>query len=86
MSTTPAVFAQDLYNAFPEGVRGGPLAFQVSDGFAALDIRLTHAPDRVIALMRMPTLKVQLCFTAGNLAERKAMLRRMDLYMQRGGG
>ena len=86
MSSTPAVFSQDLYNAFHDGVSTGSLMFQVSYGNAAMDIYLTPGPDRVIALMRLPTIKVRICFTAGNAAERKKMLDRMDLYMQRGGG
>jgi len=86
MSTTPAIFAQDLYNAFPDGVRGGPLAFQVGDGVAAMEIHLTPGSDRVYAMVRLPTLKVRICFTAGNASERQSMLKRMDMYMLRGGG
>ena len=86
MTTTPEVFSRDLHNAFSDGASGGPLNFVVSHGSAVMNILLTPVPDRVIALMRLPTLHVRIKFTAGNAAERKAMLKRMDLYMQRGGG
>ena len=86
MSTTPAVFTQDLYNAFTEVLITDKLTCHVCHGAAAMDIQMTPGPDRAIALMRLPTMKVRLCFTAGNDDERKAMLKRLDLYTQRGGG
>ncbi len=86
VSATPAEFAHGLRNAFPDGVRGGPLEFQVVDGAAAMEIRLVPGPERVIALLRLPTLTVRIRFTAGDAGARRAMLRRMDLAMQRGGG
>jgi hypothetical protein len=86
MSTTPEVFSQDLHNAFSEVATGGSMSFVVNHGAAAMNILLTPAPDRVIALMRLPTLLIRIDFTAGSAVERKEMLKRMDLYMQRGGG
>ncbi len=86
VSATPAEFAHGLRNAFPEGLSGGPLEFRVNDGSAAMEIRLTPGPDRVIALLRLPTLKASIRFTAGDPAARERMLKRMDLAMQRGGG
>lgn len=43
-------------------------------------------PPRVIALMRMPRLKVVFNFTGLDAAQRYAFMKRFDLYMQRGGG
>ena len=86
VSATPAEFAHGLRNAFPEGLVGGPLEFRVDDGAAAMEIRLVPGPDRVIALLRLPTLKASIRFTSGNYDARERMLRRMDLAMQRGGG
>ncbi len=86
MSTTSRIFAADLHRAFPDSVSGGPVFFRVSYASAAMDISLKPGPDRVIALMRMPTLLVQICFTEGSAAQCNAMLKRMDNYMQRGGG
>jgi len=86
MSTTPAVFTQDLYNAFTEVLSTDILNYHIRYGAAAMDIQMTPGPDRVIALMRLPTMKVRLCFTAGNDDERKTMLKRLDIFTQRGGG
>jgi len=86
MSTTPAVFTQDLYNAFTDVHCTDILTYHICYGAAAMDIQMTPGPDRVIALMRLPTMKVRLCFTAGNDEECKAMLKRLDIYTQRGGG
>ncbi len=43
-------------------------------------------PPRVIALMRMPRLKVSFGFTGLDAAQRYTFMKRFDLYMQRGGG
>jgi len=43
-------------------------------------------PPRVIALMRMPVLRVRFHFEGLDAAQRLAFMRRFDLYMQRGGG
>ncbi len=86
MSTTLKVFSQDLHNAFSERASGGPLSFVVNHGAAAMNILLTPMPDREIALIRLPTLHIRIDFTAGSIVERKEMLKRMDFYMQRGGG
>jgi len=85
-SSSFAEYAHGLRLAFPEGVSGGPSDFSVTDGRASLQIRLTPGPDRVIALLRLPTLKARLRFTGGSQSERREMLRRMDLAMRRGGG
>lgn len=86
VSATPAEYAHGLRLAYPEGVTGGPMSFTVTNGKAALEIELTHGPERRIALLRLPTLKVRMTFTAGSQAERQEMLHRMDLAMRRGGG
>ena len=43
-------------------------------------------PPRVIALMRMPVLRVGFVFDGLDTAQRHAFMKRFDLYMQRGGG
>lgn len=86
VSCTPAEYAHGLGNAFPQGLSGGPLAFRVEGEAAAMDIQLTPGPDRVIALLRLPTLTARIRFTAGDAEARVRMLRHMDLAMQRGGG
>ena len=86
VSASPGEFAHGLRNAFPEGLSGGPLEFRVRHGAAEMEIRLTPGPDRVIALLRLPTLTVHIRFITGDAAARARLLRRMDLAMQRGGG
>jgi hypothetical protein len=86
ISATPDEFARGLRNAFASAVRGGPLRFQVHGDAACMQIELMPGPDRVIALLRLPTLTARIRFTSGTHQARQAMLRRMDLAMQRGGG
>ncbi len=86
VSCTPAEYAHGLGNAFPQGLSGGPLDFRVEGQGAAMAIHLTPGPDRVIALLRLPTLTARIRFTAGDAEARARMLRHMDLAMQRGGG
>jgi len=59
---------------------------QVSIGQGGLQLRWQTMPLRVIALMRMPVLRVNFVFTGLNADERYAFMKRFDLYMQRGGG
>ena len=86
VSSTPAEYAHGLRLAYPEGVSGGPAEFVVSDGPVRLEIALTPGPDRVIALIRLPTLTARLHFTDGTAEQCEAFLARMDLAMRRGGG
>jgi hypothetical protein len=86
VSSTPAEFAHGLRNAFGAAVRGGPLHFDVDSDGAAMRIDLTPGPDRVIALLRLPTLDARIRFTAGSPEARRQLLHRMDRAMQRGGG
>jgi hypothetical protein len=51
-----------------------------------LQLRWQAMPPRVIALMRMPILRVDFAFTGLDEAQRYAFMKRFDLYMQRGGG
>lgn len=86
VAATPAEFARGLHLAFPAGVVGGPLAFHVSDGPAEMEVSLVPGPDRVIALLRLPTLHVTLDFVAGEVSEQAKMLAHLDLATRRGGG
>lgn len=51
-----------------------------------LHIQWEPRPPRVIALMRMPVLRVSYRFEGLDAAQRYAFMKRFDLYMQRGGG
>lgn len=86
VSASAAEFAHGLRNAFPDGLSGGPLEFRVRHGAAAMEIRLAPGPDRVIALLRLPTLVARIRFTDGDAEACRRMLQHMDLAMQRGGG
>lgn len=52
----------------------------------ALQLRWQVMPPRVIALMRMPVLRVSFAFSGLDATQRFAFMKRFDLYMQRGGG
>jgi hypothetical protein len=86
MSARPADIARGLAVAFPGAVQGGPNRFAVTVPGAAMELQITPGPDRVIALLRLPTLTLSIRFTAGNAAAQGEMLRRFDLAMRRGGG
>lgn len=58
----------------------------VSIAPGALQLRWQSMPPRVIALMRMPVLRVGFAFSGLDSAQRYAFMKRFDLYMQRGGG
>lgn len=51
-----------------------------------LALHWVQQPLRVIALMRMPVLRVNFIFTGLHAEQRYAFMKRFDLYMQRGGG
>lgn len=51
-----------------------------------LQLRWAQQPLRVIALMRMPVLRVNFVFSGLDAAQRYTFMKRFDLYMQRGGG
>ena len=52
----------------------------------ALQLHWQTMPPRVIALMRMPVLRVRFVFNGLDAAQRYVFMKRFDLYMQRGGG
>ena len=53
---------------------------------ASLCIHWTVLPERVIASVRLPRLRVVFDFAGADAALRYAFMKRFDLYMQRGGG
>mgnify|MGYP007092091849 CR=1 FL=1 len=55
-------------------------------GQGQLNVHWQVMPPRVIALMRMPVLRVKFEFERVNAEERYAFMRPFDLCMQRGGG
>lgn len=87
MAATPREFMHGLRLAFPAGIEEQAEGrVRVESGGACLDIAFTILAPRVIALLQLPRLHVALRFTAGTPAQQQALLARMDLAMQRGGG
>lgn len=86
MSASPADLQRGLEAAFPGVVEGGPLAFRVITSGAIMEMEASLGPERVIALLRLPTLNLRIRFTAGDAAAQTRLLRRFDLAMRRGGG
>jgi hypothetical protein len=70
--------------AVPWQQEGSSLAATLEAG--QLHIGWQVAPDRVIAQVRMPVLKVDFQFTHVEADQRLTFMRRFDLYMHRGGG
>ena len=86
MAASRAEFLHGLRLAFPDGVEESGGLLLANDGAAAMEIELTPLPDRHIALVRLPNMKVRIRFTAGTPERQQALLARMDRAMQRGGG
>ena len=57
-----------------------------SIGAGSLRLRWQVMPPRVIALMRMPVLRVGFAFQGLDADARYTFMKRFDLYMMRGGG
>ena len=86
MSASPADLERGLEAAFPGAVDGGPLTFRASRNEAIMEVEAIPGPDRVIALLRLPTLRLRIRFTTGDATAKARMLERFDLAMRRGGG
>lgn len=62
------------------------MAFQVAQDDAVMQVTLSPGPERVIAGLRLPTLRLHIRFAAGDLGTRHRMLARLELALRRGGG
>lgn len=63
-----------------------PQTLLVELGVGRLQVNWHPLPPRVIALMRLPRLQVVFSFNGVSPDERRAFMKRFDLYLQRGGG
>jgi hypothetical protein len=86
VSASPEEFLRGLRAAFPGRVTEAPGGVSVDGSGAVMEIALVAGPPRAIALLRLPTLRVMIRFTAGTPAQQSRMLARMDRAMHRGGG
>ena len=59
---------------------------QAAIGKGTLSLRWQVMPPRVIALLRMPLLRVSFAMQGLDADQRFAFMKRFDLHMQRGGG
>lgn len=68
----------------PWKLQAGAAGVRIGDG--ALGLKWQVAAPRVIALVRIPVLKVSFRFVGMDEAQRYEFMKRFDMYMQRGGG
>jgi hypothetical protein len=59
---------------------------RLAEGAVSLSIRLVSRPSRRLGLFDLPVLQVSYDFEAGDPEDCQALLARLDLAMQRGGG
>jgi hypothetical protein len=79
-------FLHGLRSAFPGCVAEISEHVRINGDLATMEILISPLPDRRIAVLRLPNMRVQIRFTHGTHQEQQAMLARLDLAMQRGGG
>ncbi|MCB1896232.1 MAG: hypothetical protein H6945_20355 [Zoogloeaceae bacterium] len=86
VSATLDELAAWIAKAYPDAERRGAGDHLIADRGAVLELVATPGPERRIALLRLPTLRIRYRFTAGGAEACAALLHRLDLFMHRGGG
>lgn len=86
VSASKKEYERALRQALPGGVSGGPNAFILSKGNAKISLIIEEQPDKAIALMRLPCIKVFWSFHEGTSQEITELVDKLDLSMMRGGG
>jgi len=86
MATTAQEFQRVLAWAFPSGMSARDGVLRVHADGAMMEIVLRTLPPRVIGQLALPRLEVRIRFNGGTAEQRRALLRRMDGALQRGGG
>ena len=86
VGATPAEFRRGLALAHPGFVGFDGEGLRLEEGGVRLVVRLTQGPTRRLGLFELPVLWVGFDFEAGTPEECQALLARIDLAMQRGGG
>ncbi|MBL8446543.1 MAG: hypothetical protein JNJ44_03920 [Zoogloeaceae bacterium] len=86
IGVTADEFARSLALAHSAWTMEGPGRFRLQDGEITLRIDVRVAPSRRLGLFELPVLQVRYLFEGGTAGERRALLARLDLAMQRGGG
>jgi len=86
VTSTVAEFDAALRYAAAGCIDGAAPSYRVADGDVRLEIDVLSGPERRIALLRLPTLRVTYRFTAGSREAQRVLLERLDRAMHRGGG
>ena len=86
ISATLAELHNWILAAYPQARVSGAGRYLIETAAATLELAATPGPERRIALLRLPTLRLDYRFTRGDTGEHAALLKRLDLFMHRGGG
>ena len=86
VGATPAEFRRGLFLAHANVVEEADGRLHLSEGAVRLSIGLVPWPSRHIGLLELPVLRLSYHFAAGEPSACRALLARLDLAMQRGGG
>lgn len=86
VSASTGEFERGLDLAFPGRVERIGSGYRVAACDATMEIGVTPGPERVIALLRLPTIRVLIRFTGGDATSRARLLAHLDLATHRGGG
>jgi len=86
VGATPAEFRRALALAHPDFVEQADGSLHVADAGVRLTIRYETRPIRRLGLFELPVLHVRYDFESGEPDACRALLARLDLAMQRGGG
>lgn len=87
IAATAEEYRRGLMQAFPGGVSGGPLRYEVVQGDAAMEIELAPGAARTLGgLLCLPSLAVRIRFTGGTPQAQAALLAQLDRASHRGGG
>lgn len=86
VGVTAEEFARSLALAHAGFVGPAPGQFFLQDGEITLRIEVQAGPRRRLGLFDLPVLRVRYCFEGGGAGAQRALLARLDLAMQRGGG
>lgn len=86
ISASPQEYCRGVRLAFPGQVAEHGTTLRVEDGKATMEIVLTAVAPRALGALALPALKVTIRFSGGTRQQRQALLARMDMATQRGGG
>jgi hypothetical protein len=86
VTSTIAEFDASLRSAAANCIHGGAPHYRIDTGTVTLEIDVVVGPERRIALLRLPTLRVTFRFLSGSRDAQQALLTRLDRAMHRGGG